>query len=165
MDDLDTEIEAKRKLFADAQRQVETIGIELRALEQAAQLRPIPVLAPVPPGHVRVQAHTKPKFRGRQIGSLTKKWRSALADLARHGNPLRSMDATLEIAGKRAKVTPASARERMRLYVTTGVIEEQEGNYRVAQATIEKYRLRVGKEKAPVLATEASHLNGAEASG
>lgn len=164
MDKLDSEIEAKRKAYAEAQRLAEMLGIELRALEQAARLRPVSPKG-VPEGHVRVLEHSRPLMRGRQAGSLTKKWRAALADLAKPGNPFRSLDDVVEVVVRRTKIAHTSARERLRLYAAKGVLEEQDGTYRVSDATLEKYRLRVGKEKAPVVETEASHLNGAEASG
>jgi hypothetical protein len=166
MDKLDTAIENKRKERADLQRQLDVVTIELRALEEAAALRPIDVVGftavPVKPV-MRLADGDEPKRGGREPGCISKKWRVALRDLARRSNPYRTTDEIYLVTRTRVRASLPAVKERVRSYVAMGFMEESEGRYRVTQHAIEKFDLDLTVREDPAFETGPSHLNGAEA--
>jgi septal ring factor EnvC (AmiA/AmiB activator) len=145
MDKLDKEIEAKARERDAVKDRVTTLRaqidditrkhdeaaatlrdyeIELRALTHAASLRPI---APTNDA-VATPDVVEPRRGGRQKGSISKKWRRALADLVAAGNQPMDPERFYLLTRGRLGLAESSVKERVRTYVTAGHLEEVNGS-------------------------------------
>jgi hypothetical protein len=155
---LTAEAEAIKARIGESDATLRAAEIELRALEQAAKLRPIHVrveaIGPAaigpdlrvtaPVAHEQIPSFLAPepkKRGGRKPGSISKTWRLALADLVCAGNnPLDPNQFYLLTRG-RLGLNETSVRERIRQYAALGIMDEADGKYCVSATSIDKFQL------------------------
>jgi hypothetical protein len=125
--------EASRRLD-EAKSVLRDAENELRIFERAAALRPS---AHAPPQDAEPDA----RRGGRQKGSLSRKWKRALADFVLAGNSPVEFDTFYLVTRARLGLSQASVRERVRTYVGHGIMKEVGGKISVADEAIEKLRL------------------------
>ena len=149
---LTAEAEAIKARISETDATLRAAEIELRALEQAAKLRPLrehatlpglgfEPIAPAGSSVLNVTPTEPKKHRGRQPGSIAKTWRLALADLVCVGNnPIDPGQFYLLTRG-RLGLNETSVKERIRQYATLGILDEADGKYRVSAVSIDKFKL------------------------
>ena len=142
-------MEDAARLFEDAERKAKAIEIELNALLEADKLRPATAEADKDASRDTVIPSRR---KGRQPGSISKKWRDALTDFVAVGNHPVEISRFYLMTRARLGLAESSVRERVRQYVATGILLEQEGSICVSKAAIDKFRL-----------TTAAMLKAAEA--
>ena len=177
MDKLQQEIEQKRadvtdaekaaktadKRASEARRMLELKKVELAAYERSAALRPesayrlTPNLSLVPNPAV-----DRGNRGGRQPGAISIKWRTVLGSMVKdHENRLMSVQEICLLA-ESAKLPhdPRGVRERLKKFLTLGLIHEEGSGFRVTETAIKRFELSK-KDKAPVaLAAGASNGSG-----
>ncbi|RNJ51334.1 hypothetical protein [Methylocystis hirsuta] len=136
MDQLDREIEAKRRQRDEAKRAFDQLELEVRTLEYAASLRPT-----APFSKATVAYSEPPRRGGKPHGSIAMGWRRVLADLA---DARHFPEAFREAAQRRgANVSLQSVKDRLRSFEGYGYVEgDAERGYLVTQMAVDKFDLR-----------------------
>ena len=149
--------------LANTKAELRDVEVELAALKRAAEIRPINVDIPFAPEKAEPPAV---KRGGRQPGSLSMKWRLALADIVAAGNNWVDHQQFYLLTRGRLRLNESSVRERVRSYLAQGILEEQDNKLRVAAWIIAKYNLaELGNDDetaSPAEASEAANGSGVQ---
>ena len=111
------ELSALADKYLNAEAYVRELEIELRALQQADELRPLGLettTAPEPQPEHQLIAEL-PRRGGRQKGAISLKWREALSDLVAAGNQPVSPERFYLLTRARLGLAESSARDRFPL--------------------------------------------------
>jgi hypothetical protein len=144
-DALDNEIELLRERRQTLRAQLEQAEIELKALEKAAELRPIAVQTAArsaPSLPEAVNGASRSRRGGRQPGSIGEPWRGILRRVAEHyPNGAASADfASFGPALGLHNLRPTDARQQVEKYIEHGFIERiAEDRYKVTSRAIERF--------------------------
>jgi len=156
MDKLEAEIQAKLKEAEALRRKAEATHaraeqaeLEARILRRAAELRPNAREEEEEEGPdesdifgVFDEAASPIQRRGRQPGSISRKWREILSDLAGTGKAF-TIEGLIAAAGRRSLgIEERTARERIRRYIEQHFVQEvSHGLYVVTDEAIQRFGL------------------------
>ncbi|MEQ1648434.1 MAG: hypothetical protein ABL898_07605 [Hyphomicrobiaceae bacterium] len=137
-------LEVATRNFEDARMMLRDMEIELRTLEKAASMRPLPEVAAtaVVTDDLNKTVAATAKRGGRQPGSISKVWRLALGDIVSAGNQPVDADQFYLLTRGRLGLAQNSVRERLRQYAALGLLVEAGGKYCVSDTTIERFKLK-----------------------
>ena len=137
MDQLDREIEDKRRRRDEAKRLYEQLELEVTVLEHAAKLRPmIQITANVPPSPPSARRGGKP------AGSISMAWRRVLAYLYLMDEPTKPDDFLTIATGFGIETSIGSVRDRLRVFEQHGYIKgDMQNGFVVTDAARERLGL------------------------
>lgn len=157
-------LEAAKTTYENLQQDIRLADVEIRALEKAASLRPHGEAGTgadprdlVSGQSAIIAAQDKSARGGRQPGSISMKWRSALSDVVAAGNAPVEFQQFYLLTRARLGLTEASVKERVRQYVNDGILAESDGMISVSQQSIDRYDLRSLAQSYP--STESEEQN------
>lgn len=136
-----SQLEEVRRRHDEVASVLRDTEIELRALELASSLRPGGGSPSILPNPLSEDAPA-PRRGGRQPGSISRKWRQALADFVAAGNAPVDQSAFYLLTRGRTGLAASSVRERVRNYIVQGILTERNGKISVSQNAIESLHLR-----------------------
>lgn len=166
MDKLDTLISNKKAEIDEINKQIERLAkrhdrllIEMDALKQAAELRPVSPLRSVAPA---VSTGRGPGTRGgRQKGDISHDWRNVLRDIAALHRRVSYGEIQMVAENNKIKAKLPSVRERVRNLVDTKLMTgNAKSGFLVTKHAIERFGL--ANDEAPNVATSGASKTGEE---
>ena len=126
---------------AEWTRRVELTGVRLKALEQAAQLRPSSHGASTSKADGGIAGSSTPASRGRQPGAISKKWRNILLETAAKFPDYAEDAAIVEVARAAGLVNIRlkDVHDRMSSFEHHGYVEPAQTGWRVTRVALAKF--------------------------
>lgn len=126
---------------AEWTRRVELTSVRLKALEQAAQLRPSSHVASASKSESGVASNSTPASRGRQPGAISKKWRNILLETAAKFPDGAEDAAIVEVARTAGlmNVRLKDVHDRMSSFEHHGYVEPALNGWRVTRVALAKF--------------------------